>query len=90
MATVAELIKMLSELPQDHQVILSSDAEGNTFSPVVDEFSLGQYTSDDDDYSGSFCHEEDHDDSMEMEGRAKGTEDYIPFNENAVVLWPVN
>jgi len=32
--TVAELIKQLQELPQDHEVILSKDAEGNNFSPL--------------------------------------------------------
>lgn len=34
--TVAELIQLLGNYPQDHQVILAKDAEGNEFSPLSD------------------------------------------------------
>ena len=31
---VIDLIKQLTEMPMDHNVILSSDAEGNSYYPV--------------------------------------------------------
>jgi len=37
---VSELIAALKELPQEHQVIMSCDAEGNSFSPACE---IGTY-----------------------------------------------
>ena len=42
---VSELINLLKTLPQDHIVVMSSDGEGNSFSPFAD-IGLGEYTPD--------------------------------------------
>jgi hypothetical protein len=42
--TVQELIAMLQQLPLDALVIASRDAEGNAFSPLVSEHSLGKWS----------------------------------------------
>jgi hypothetical protein len=39
---VSELIAQLQKLPQDNEVIVSSDAEGNSFHQL-DEVGLGEY-----------------------------------------------
>jgi hypothetical protein len=41
--TVRDLINRLREYPPDAIVVMSSDAEGNTFSPLDDEMAVGLY-----------------------------------------------
>jgi hypothetical protein len=77
--TVKELIEMLKDLPQDHQVIMSKDSEGNGFSPMAESFSRLMYVPDST-WSGEVLSEEDH----------KEYENEGPFVENCVVLWPTN
>lgn len=73
---VKELIALLTDLPQEHEVVLSKDSEGNSFSPLA---SHGQYMYiPDSTWAGDIMHEED---AEEYE------QDYV---ENAVVLWPTN
>ena len=43
MITVRELIKLLEKENSDRIVILSSDAEGNCFSPLQKDFCLAKY-----------------------------------------------
>jgi hypothetical protein len=40
---VKDLIKELQKLEPDRLVILSSDEEGNSFSPASEDYSLGNY-----------------------------------------------
>ncbi len=56
--TVAELIYYLKKLDQDALVILSSDAEGNSYSPLVLEHGEGYYKPDST-WSGEWVDEED-------------------------------
>lgn len=73
--TVAEFIEKLKELPQDHQVIMSKDGEGNSYSPFSD-FGLGMYIPDST-WSGDFYGSVD---AEEIDG----------YEENAICLWPTN
>lgn len=79
MTTVSELIARLEKLPQDRPVILARDEEGNCFMDVnelgtyyVDNTEVGQYD--------GVTSEEDLKDSY--------GEDYAPFVQEVVVLWP--
>ncbi len=71
---VRELIEILKGLPQGHEVVMSSDGEGNRFSPLAD-YGLQMYTPDTT-WSGEIREEEDCEPG-----------EYI---ENAVTLWPTN
>lgn len=71
---VKELMKILKDLPQNYEVVMSSDGEGNNFSPLAD-FGLQMYIPDTT-WSGEIHEEEDCE-----EGE---------YKENAVTLWPTN
>jgi len=43
--TVGELAELLSSLPPAAMVVLSSDAEGNSFSPMRAAYDAGRYVS---------------------------------------------
>ena len=74
--TIKELIEKLKELPQDHQVVMSEDAEGNNYSPL-DRHSVGLYIADST-WSGDYLSVED------------AQESGYDNAEGAVCLWPVN
>lgn len=74
---VSELIAMLQELPQDHQVVMSKDGEGNSFSPFSD-YGIGKYEPDST-WSGDFTsYKHDSDDLLD------------PEECDTICLWPVN
>lgn len=74
---VKALIELLSELNPEHEVVLSGDGEGNSYSPLADH-GVGRYTPEST-WSGEFSSEGDPD------------EGYCTKKEvNAVVLWPTN
>lgn len=78
---VSELIELLQELDTpDALVILSSDGEGNSFSPVSEGFGVGQYEADNT-WSGSFYDQEEYGDL---------DPDEKPDTCDAVVIWPTN
>lgn len=60
MITVRDLIAELQKQPQDAVVILSSDSEGNSFSPLATDFG-GEYYAPDSTYSGEWVSKEDKD-----------------------------
>lgn len=73
---VKELIELLKTLPEDHEVILSKDGEGNSYSPLS---SHGTYMYlPESTWSGEIFSEEDAEESE------------LLYGENAVVFWPVN
>ncbi len=79
--TKRELLTMLSKLPldsDDYEIVLSSDGEGNSFSPLAD-FSIGLYVPDTT-YSGEFYMEEEAKECLEPDDEFK----------KCVVLWPTN
>lgn len=73
--TVKELQRVLDKFHPEDEVILSRDAEGNSFSPL-EEISHGEYIPYNS-WSGELRHRRDEDD------------DEI-HNEKAIFLWPVN
>jgi hypothetical protein len=76
---VKQLIELLGYLPPESQIILSSDGEGNNFSPLTD-YSNGYYFPESS-WQGSFFTDEESIKEMEDDGW-EGTP--------AIVLWPVN
>lgn len=77
--TVGELIALLEDYDEDTIVIISSDGEGNNFSPLSD-VGAGHYI-EQTGWSGDFVSEEDaiEDDNINLESA-----------EPAIVLWPTN
>ena len=75
---VKELIEVLSGLNPEHEVILSRDSEGNSFSPAS-SYDLGRYTPEST-WSGEWKSSAQ---SVKEGGCAKK-------GINAVLLWPVN
>ena len=72
--TVKEIKEILADLPDNHEVVLSKDSEGNSFSPLAN-WSIGRYTPETT-WRGEY------DENVEGEEKV--------FEENAVVLWPTN
>ena len=56
---VKELKKLLENYPDDHDVIMSCDSEGNSYSPLADIFSA-EYVPDST-YSGELAYEDESD-----------------------------
>lgn len=76
---IEHLRKIQSEGHGDSVVLLSSDGEGNSFSPFAE---LGTYFyKADSTWSGEIC------DESEKEAHPGDFEDY---NQKAIVLWPTN
>lgn len=77
---VGKLRTMLDEFDANDIVIISSDAEGNSFGPVA-TITSGYYIEDKDGFSGDFVDIEDveQDDSINIEDSV-----------SAIVLWPEN
>lgn len=71
---VKELKEILKDVPDDYEVVMSRDGEGNGFSPLAD-FGLEMYVPDST-WSGEIFSDED--------GRN------VEFKENSIVLWPTN
>ena len=71
------MIELLQKLPQNHQVIMSKDAEGNNFSPFAnhsEDIYIPITT-----WYGEIKDKEEYEEENEE----------VPPN-NTVVLWPVN
>lgn len=71
---IKELKEILSKYPDDFEVVMSSDEEGNSFSPLAD-FGIGSYVPETTWGGEVFMGEE-----VEEEG----------LSENCIVLWPTN
>ena len=71
---VKDLMNLLKDLPQDYEVILSKDGEGNDFSPLADH-GLYMYVPDSTWSGEAVCKEECDEEN---------------YQENSVVLWPTN
>jgi hypothetical protein len=57
--TVGALKEFLKDIPDNYSVILSKDSEGNTFSPLSSDISLGHYKPDRTAVEGDFEFDED-------------------------------
>ncbi len=75
--TVKELREKLETIPDDREVVMAKDAEGNGFSPLAD-ISPVRYV-EANTWSGSV------DEGFDEDGKA-----VINFPFDAVCLWPVN
>jgi hypothetical protein len=73
---VKQLKKLLEKFPDNYEVVISSDGEGNSYSPLADAGET-MYVADST-WSGEIRSEEDCKDFDE------------DYKENAVVLWPTN
>jgi hypothetical protein len=74
--TVSELIQRLSQLPPDHLVVISSDAEGNDYH-VLDDVEVGRWIQSDFHYT------------TWIEDEETGEERSVTDEEaNAICLWP--
>lgn len=83
---IKELIEKLYEFPQDYEVILSKDSEGNSYSPLV-EIVDGVYE-EESTWSGDFL-------SFDLEYEEwvftkEEWEDYKSKNKKVIVLYPIN
>ena len=47
-----DLIKLLMTMPEDTEVLLSSDSEGNNISPIMESYSTGNFESKDESFYG--------------------------------------
>lgn len=83
---VKELLKELEGLPDDMEVVMSRDGEGNSYSPLAQVDSENVAYMADCTYSGEVGLLELTDEAREM-GYA---EDDVIAGEPAVVLWPTN
>lgn len=90
--TVKDLIEILSKFPEDTHVVLSGDAEGNDYSPLV-SWSPAYYIHEST-WSGEVLLEESELDDYEIEyedAPDRSEDQDIPISlANAIVLWPVN
>jgi len=79
--TVKELIEALQKLPQDHQVLIASDAEGNDINNFED-LSVGYFgkPGEINPWDNGYVDEADWNPENDYEGAYPG--------DNAVVLWP--
>lgn len=82
--TVQELIELLEVEDPNATIILSSDAEGNNFSPVDETYSTGVYRPYSS-YAGDFYPTSD---DTEFEWDDSDLEGYATIK--AVVLYPIN
>jgi hypothetical protein len=85
--TVSELIEKLSELDPNALVILSSDGEGNNYSPLCDSFGYSAYRANSS-WSGELVSEEDFDDDPDYYDN--DLEEYLSGSVPAIVLYPIN
>lgn len=82
--TVSELIEKLAGFDGSRLVVMSKDAEGNSYSPLSD-FSTGAYAAEST-WSGEVGLE-----ALTDESRADGySEEDVVDGVSALVLWPVN
>lgn len=83
---VKELIEILKNLPKNTQVIMSKDAEGNTFTPL-DEVETNNIYVPESSWYGNIYHESwSAEDAMETE---EGWNEILK-QPRCVVLWPIN
>jgi len=85
---VKELKELLNTLPDDTEIVMSCDAEGNRFSPLADSSSQYHYLPDTT-WSGDLWSEEDerdYDPDIPEDAEVCPPVDAV----KALVLWPVN
>lgn len=82
---VAELIKVLKEYDDDTLIVMSSDAEGNSYSPLS-SFCEGYYAPENT-WSGTFFTDEDIEDDEEEE---IFDEEMKEKAIKCLVIWPIN
>jgi len=83
---VKELIKMLESENQEAIVIMSSDGEGNSFSPLADFGNTDTYKADST-YSGEMGFSKL---TPELEKEGYGEEDILEDGVPAIVFYPIN
>jgi len=81
---VKELIAQLQELPQDFEVVLASDEEGNSFHPLA-AYGMGWYYAGNYEFSSWIEEEEDeHGEWTMVQPPIQRTVE----TSNAITLWP--
>lgn len=86
--TVGDLKQLLDTLPDELPVVISSDAEGNSFSPLI-ELSLQKYL-EHSDWSGELVDESDHGDFIDepLDEFDFDSGEYLVYD--VLCLWPIN
>ena len=83
---VKELIEELQKLDKDMEIILSSDEEGNNYSPLDEDYSIGYYIPENT-YRGEFIPEgyirEYHEETEYYEGNKS-------IEQKCIALYPIN
>lgn len=88
--TVDELRQFLVDLPDDMIVVMSSDSEGNSYSPLAGGSTDYRYLADST-WSGSLVNPDDPDDYDDF--FYSDDDDYEDYEDESVpclVLWPTN
>jgi hypothetical protein len=88
MLKVRDLIEILETADPNSIVILACDAEGNGYSPVVEEYSTGVYIPDTT-WSGEFYSAPDESACFDSEDQEQ-YDDFEQLGIKAIVLYPVN
>lgn len=78
--TVKELIEILKDLPEDREIVMSCDAEGNGYSPLADADPQRWYTPETT-WSGDVHHPDDIE---------SGEVELDESSKLVVLLWPTN
>lgn len=85
--TVKELRELLADLPEDMQVVMSKDGEGNSYSPLSDGSSNYIYVPECT-WSGDVYSTDHSAEDMDMD--EEDWEEFKATNDRALVLWPTN
>lgn len=88
---ITTLMQMLSELLAEHgdlDIVLSSDGEGNSYSPITQGYTVGWYVPDCT-WSGEF-HSDDEIEECTEEYDDEDKEHFREYGVRAMILWPVN
>lgn len=88
---VGEIKNLLADVPDDYLVIMSADAEGNSFSPLSGTSTPGHYRyRAESTWSGEIVDPDEKNDADGMFYYDEGDRAYIEQLPKCVVLWPVN
>lgn len=84
---VIDLIDDLKKLDPNALVVISSDGEGNSYSPLCDDFGIGRYKAQTT-WMGELVSEDDFNDNPDYYDNDLDT--YLSGSVPAIILYPIN